>query len=112
MPTQNSIVKFLVEQMHGAGVLVAKPMFGEYGIWCDGKIVALVGDDTLFLKPTAAGRKMTEGFDEEPAYPGAKASIVIPSDRWEDGEWMANLIRTTAADLPAPKPKAPKKQKD
>ncbi len=112
MPTDFSTVKILLEQMQGAGAVTAKHLFGEYGIWCDGKMVALVCDDILFLKPTTAGRAMTEGFAEEPPYLGAKPNIVIPSDRCEDREWMAALIRITTAELPAPKPKLPKKPRD
>jgi hypothetical protein len=33
-------------------------MFGEYAIYCDGKVVALVCDDQFFLEPTAAGRAL------------------------------------------------------
>ncbi len=33
--------------------LSARKMFGEYALYLDGKVVALVCDDQLFLKPTA-----------------------------------------------------------
>ena len=32
--------------------LSARKMFGEYALYLDGKVVALVCDDQLFLKPT------------------------------------------------------------
>jgi TfoX/Sxy family transcriptional regulator of competence genes len=31
-------------------------MFGEYGVYCDEKFVALICDDTLFVKPTPISR--------------------------------------------------------
>jgi TfoX/Sxy family transcriptional regulator of competence genes len=31
-------------------------MFGEYAIYCNEKVVALVCDNQVFVKPTAAGR--------------------------------------------------------
>ncbi len=108
MASQQTTVDHLVDQMQAAGHVTAKKMFGEYGLYCDGKIVALVCDDLLFVKPTAVARTRTAGFDEAPPYPGAKPSIVIPTDKWEDREWLSELIRASAAELPPPKEKRPK----
>ena len=109
MATQQSVADFLVDQMAEAGVVTARKMFGEYGIYCDGKMPAILSDDMLFVKPTPGVKALTEGFDEVPPYPGAKPSVLIPADRWEDREWLCHLIKTATADLPLPKPKAPKR---
>jgi len=77
-------------------------MFGEYGIWREGKVVALVCDDQLFVKPTAPGRALAADAIEAPAYPGAKPSLLIDAERWDDREWLAALIVATADALPAP----------
>jgi DNA transformation protein len=50
--SQQKTVDYIVEQSAGAGTMTAKKMFGEYGLYCDGKIVALICDDQLFIKPT------------------------------------------------------------
>jgi TfoX/Sxy family transcriptional regulator of competence genes len=42
MSSQQSTVDFIVEQMAKAGAVSARKMFGDYGIYCDGKMVALV----------------------------------------------------------------------
>ena len=52
MASQQSTVDFLLDQMAGAGALVAKKMFGETGLYCDGKMFAIVADDQLYIKPT------------------------------------------------------------
>jgi DNA transformation protein len=84
-------------------------MFGEYGMYCDGKIIALICDDQLFIKPTAAGRAyLGEVTDGEP-FPGAKPYFLIEGDRWDDADWLADLVKTTADDLPLPKPKKARK---
>ncbi|MCX8508766.1 MAG: TfoX/Sxy family protein, partial [Rhodobacteraceae bacterium] len=41
----------VLEQIQGAGVVAIRKMFGEYGVYCDGKVVALVCDNQVFLKP-------------------------------------------------------------
>lgn len=85
-------------------------MFGEYALYCDEKVVALICDDRLFVKPTEAGRSFAEHAEEAPPYPGSKPFILIEEDRWEDRTWLTELIRLTAAALPLPKPKKPKRK--
>jgi TfoX/Sxy family transcriptional regulator of competence genes len=85
-------------------------MFGEYALYCDKKVVALVCDDNLFVKITEAGKAFNvDGYQEGFAYPGAKVSMLIDGDQIEDADWLSELIRITADSLPLPKPKKPKK---
>ncbi|KVR49615.1 TfoX/Sxy family protein [Burkholderia ubonensis] len=105
MASSQSTVDFIVEQMAAAGAVLARKMFGEYGIYCDGKMVALVCDDRLFVKPTPDGKAFLGECEEGPPYPGAKPCFVISGERWDEREWLSRLIRITAAQLPPPKPR-------
>ena len=78
-------------------------MFGEYGLYCDGKMVAMVCDDRLFVKPTTRGRALAIDTEEAPPYLSAKPCLLIAPERWEDGEWLGELFRASAAELPFPK---------
>ena len=103
-------VDFIVEQMAEAGDVSARKMFGEYAIYCRGKVVALFCDDQLFVKPTDAGRAFLGKVKEAPPYPGAKPYFSISGDQCEDGEWLSELVRVTERALPPAKPKpAPKR---
>ncbi|MBL7711628.1 MAG: TfoX/Sxy family protein [Chitinophagaceae bacterium] len=104
MATDQQFVDFLLGQIRHAGQISAKKMFGEYGIYADGKIFGLVCDNKLFLKPTAAGRAFIGTPQEAPAYPGAKPSFLI-EEQIEDHKWLSELIRITVDELPEPKPK-------
>ena len=108
MATDQEFMEFLADQISGAGEISYRKMFGEYAIYCGGKVVALVCDNQLFVKPTSAGRAYVGEPTEAPAYPGAKNSFLI-EDAFEDREWISELIRITAKALPAPKPKKPKR---
>jgi TfoX/Sxy family transcriptional regulator of competence genes len=108
MSSDEKFVKFIVDQIEDAGVISSKKMFGEYGIYCDGKIVALVCDDQLFVKQTDGGRAFIGDIVEAPPYPGARLSFLIEG-KFEDREWISNLIRITARELPAPQPKKKRK---
>lgn len=102
MASSQGTVDFIVEQMAAAGTISARKMFGEYGIYCDGKMAALVCDDRLFVKPTPEGRAFLGTCEESSPYPGAKPHLVISGERWDDREWLSALIRITAAQLPVP----------
>ena len=108
MATDQEFVDFLVDHMASAGDVAFRKMFGEYALYCDGKVVALVCDNQLFVKPTPGGRAFIGEPTEAPAYPGAKKSFLI-EDAFEDRDWISELIRITAQELPAPKPKKPKR---
>lgn len=108
MATQQRKIDFLLERATGAGTVTAKPMFGEYGVYVDGKMIGSVCDGQLFVDPTVSGRTHAEPVSDAPPYPGAKPQMLISADRWEDAEWLGELLRITAAELPAPKPRKPK----
>jgi TfoX/Sxy family transcriptional regulator of competence genes len=107
MSSNIGFVEFIVDQVSDAGIITYKKMFGEYAIYSDGKIVALVCDNKLFVKATEGGRSFIKDVVEVPPYPGAKLSFFI-EDKFEDREWISNLIRITVNELPEPKPKKKK----
>ena len=104
MASDLGFVEYVCDQISGAGQVSSRKMFGEYAIYCDGKVVALVCDDRLFVKQTPRGRALIGYVVEAPPYPGAKPHFLI-EDRLDDREWMAELIRVTASELPLLKPK-------
>lgn len=99
MATDAAFVEFVTDQMSDAGRIAARKMFGEYAIYCDDKVVALVCDNQLFVKPTKKGRAFIGDVTEAPPYPGAKPYFLI-EDRFEDREWISTLIGITARELP------------
>lgn len=110
MASDKEFVEFVVEQVQGAGSITYLKMFGEYGIYCNGKIVALICDNKLFIKPTDTGRAFIGHVTEAPPYPGAKNSFLI-EDKIEDSDWLSELIKITEKELPIPKPKRKSKKK-
>ncbi|MDZ7630329.1 MAG: TfoX/Sxy family protein [Gemmatimonadaceae bacterium] len=110
MATTQATVDFICEQAGLADRLTARKMFGEYALYVDGKVVALVCDDTLFLKPTTAGRALLGATDERPPYPGAKLHFCV-AEQLDDRDLLRQLLLTTADALPAPKAKATPKER-
>lgn len=105
MASDLQFVEYVCEQISGAGRVSHRRMFGEFAVYCDGKIVALVCDNQFFLKPTVAGKALLGDVKEAPPYPGAKPYYLIDA-QLDDAEVLAEAVRATAAALPLPKAKA------
>ncbi len=105
MSSSQSTVDFLSDQLADAGKITSRKMFGEYAIYCNKKVVAFVCDDQLFVKPTEKGRSFIKKVVEKPAYPGSKMYFWISDEHWDDSDWMSELIKLTAQEVPEPKPK-------
>ena len=110
MASDLEFVEFVVDQIKGAGDITFRKMFGEYAIYLNGKIVALVCDNQFFVKPTNAGREFIDDVVEAPPYPGAKPSFLI-GEQIEDKDWISNLVLITEKELPEPNPKKKGKRK-
>lgn len=106
MACTQEFIGYLCQQLAGAGEISARKMFGDYGVYCDGKIIGLACDNQFFLKKTAAGEAVRPALREAPPYEGAKPHLLV--EDLEDGEGLARLVRETWAELPLPKPKKPK----
>lgn len=105
MASAQTFVDYIAEQMAAAGDVRSRKMFGEYAIYCNDKVIALVCDNKLYLKVTKTGLKLLPNATHEPAYQGAKPSILIPEELYDDHEFMTKLARETSNELPMPKPK-------
>ncbi len=107
MASDKDFLNFIVEQIENAGQISHIKMFGEYGIYSDGKLFALVCDNKLFIKPTEEGRIFINDVVEASPYPGAKPRFLI-EEKLEDRDWLSELVRITVKALPEPKPKKKK----
>ncbi|MFZ5952175.1 MAG: TfoX/Sxy family protein [Candidatus Rifleibacteriota bacterium] len=107
MASSQDFVDYVVDQISWSVPVTSKKMFGEFAIYCGGKIVAMICDDQVFVKPTGKGREFIGEVVEGPPYPGAKPCFIV-TDQVDDREWLSRLIQLTSAELPQPKPKVKK----
>jgi DNA transformation protein len=105
-------MEYLVDQMRNLKGLRYRAMFGEYALYYNDKVVALVCDDELFVKITPEGKEyLGDGYTEGQPYPGAKPWMQVSGDLIEDGEYISKLIMITEKVLPEPKKKLKKSKK-
>lgn len=110
MASDLEFVKYVVDQIDASADIRFRAMFGGYTLYSHDKVVALICDNQLFVKPTEAGRAFIGKVVEAPPYPGAKNSFLI-EEQIDDTEWLTQLIAITEAELPKPKPRKKKKKK-
>jgi TfoX/Sxy family transcriptional regulator of competence genes len=104
MASEQKFVDFIVEQMDIPEKISSKKMFGEYGLYFEDKMFALVCDNKLYIKPTISGKDYITDLVEESPYPGAKPCFLI-EEKLDDKVWLKKLVEITVKELPEPKPK-------
>jgi TfoX/Sxy family transcriptional regulator of competence genes len=104
MASSIETVQYIIDQAGLGSRLACKKMFGEFALYLDSKIVALICDNQLFLKPTSEGKAYLGIVSELPPYPGAKNFFVLASEL-DDPDRLSEALKITAAALPEPKPK-------
>lgn len=108
MATSQTTIDHLLDQLAAAGRVTARKMFGEYCLYLSDKPVALVCDNTLFVKPTTAGRELMPNVPGGSPYPGAKPHLKLLPDDWDDRDRLCELLRITFAELPPAPAKRPR----
>nr|WP_294513711.1 TfoX/Sxy family protein [uncultured Bilophila sp.] len=104
MASSLEFMHFVAARLGGAGAITYRKMFGEYCVYCDGKLFGCVCDDRLLVKNTEPGRALMPDGRLEPPYEGGKPMLRI--ERLEDGDFLKALVRVTCEALPSPKKKA------
>lgn len=105
MPTSKSTIDFVLEKLGNSPRFSARAMFGEYALYADNKVVALVCDDQLFVKICPASEPLEKVCDKDAPYPGAKPYYAISEDQIEKIGNLPAILMNISASLPAKKPK-------
>jgi DNA transformation protein len=112
MATEQSCADYVLDQLSSLRDVFGRKMFGEYALYHKGKVVALICDNTLYIKNTGqgelfVGENCTKGFP----FPGAKLWLKISDEQIEDSDWLVQLVQITEENMPVSKPRFTKKIK-
>ena len=107
MASSKEYLDFILEQLSGLDGVTFRPMMGEYILYRHGKIVGGIYDDRFMVKPTRSAETMMPDANRELPYEGAKEMLLV--DNVDSREFLAELLTAMDGELPAPKPKKPKK---
>jgi TfoX/Sxy family transcriptional regulator of competence genes len=104
MASDFGFIEYLCDQLQGAGTITYRKMFGEYALYCEGKVVG----NSLFVKPAQATEALYGDGPRGAPFAGAKAWYAV-QERVDDRQWLCALVRATEAAMPLPGPKKARK---
>lgn len=108
MSSKPEFVQFIADQLESAGQITYRKMFGEYGMYCNGKLFAVICDDQFFIKITETGAQIAPDLETAPPYNGAKPYFLI--EDIDNRDFLTKLVTETCKSLPEPKPKKERKK--
>jgi TfoX/Sxy family transcriptional regulator of competence genes len=100
MATQPGTIEFLLSKLHEPKRFTARPMFGEYALYADDKVVALVCDDLLYVKIVPASSELAEVCEKGQPYPGAKPHYLVEEGQLSSLPNLTRIFIAIAAWLP------------
>lgn len=108
MATQPDTVEFILGKLRDRQRFTTRAMFGEYALYADGKVVALICDDRLYVKITDASQDLAGQCEQGHPYPGAKAHYIVDEGQLSTLTRLPAILAGIAASRPEPRPKRDK----
>jgi hypothetical protein len=103
MATQRATIDFLLEKLREPRRFTARAMFGEYALYADGRVVALVCDDRLYVKLLPASQALEPLCEQGHPYPGAKLHYIVEEGHLTSLPTLASILFAIAQSLPEKK---------
>lgn len=123
MATQKETVDFILEKLEGmndeyvhtntstntrnstndTGVFSTRAVFGEYALYANNKVVALICDDQLFVKIMPASAKLEDICEKSEPYRGAKPYYLVEESQLSQIDGLVRILFDIAKSLPEKK---------
>jgi hypothetical protein len=103
MATQKETIEFILGKLRDRSRFSARAMFGEYALYADGKVVALVCDNLLYVKILPASQALERWCEKGEPYPGAKPHYLIEEGQLSTIESLPAILGAIAESLPEKK---------
>ena len=105
MATQKETVEYILEALDDDKTFSARPMFGEFALYANQQVVALICDDTLYVKIMPASQALASSCKQGQPYPGAKAYYIVAEEQLHTIDHLPQILRNIADEIPAKKRK-------
>lgn len=96
MATQRETAEYILEQL-GSPRFTTRAMFGEYALYADGQVVALICDDLLYVKILPESAALATACEQGEPYPGAKLHYVVDESQLSELEDLPDILYAIAA---------------
>jgi hypothetical protein len=94
-------VDFLLGKLRQPKRFSARAMFGEYALYADGKVVALICDDRLYVKILPASKELEPLCEKGEPYPRARLHYLVDEGQLSTIHTLPKLLCALAASSPA-----------
>lgn len=111
MATQKETVEFILGKLRDAKRFSARAMFGEYALYADGEVVALICDDRLYVKILPASRELEAQCEQGPPFPGAKPHYLVDEGQLSTLPNLPAILLAIAKSRVTKKKKSPAKNR-
>ncbi len=108
--TRKETADFILRKLGHPERFHVKAMFGEFALYADGKPVAFICDDQLFVKIMPESVALND-CEQGQAYPGSKPYYLVSEDRIDADRKLASTLLAMAEALPLPRAKKGKGRK-
>lgn len=109
MASTKEYLNYILGQLSELEEITHYAMMGEFIIYYHGKIVGGIYNIQLLVKPVSAAKELMPNAPFTLPYEGAKEMLLV--ENVDDKQFLAQLFEKMYPELPAPKPKKPKKKK-
>ena len=105
MSTRKDTATFILHHLGHPERFTVRAMFGEFALYAEGKPVAFICDDQLFVKIMDESAVLKRRCERAPAYPGSKDYYLVPEDVITGDRKLPEMLLRMSASLPPPKGK-------
>lgn len=103
MPSSQSYLEFILEQLSGLNDITYRQMMGEYIIYYRDKIVGGIYDNRFLVKPVKSAREKMPDAPLQLPYEGAKEMLLV--DNVDNRDFLTDLVSGMFDELPEVKKK-------
>ena len=101
-------MEFILQKLGNDKRFSTRAMFGEYALYADGKVVALICNDLLYVKMLPASADLGEICERDAPYPGAHMHYVVAEEQLSNIENLPEMLFEVAKAVPDKKVKKKK----
>lgn len=99
MATDKATAEGILAQLLAVADARMRPMFGEYVVYVDEKVIGQINEGRLSIKVTKFGEQFAPKLERASPYPGAKPTFVVPPEKLADAACPRNFVSGTRRQL-------------
>lgn len=107
MATSKEYALFVENLFRGLDGFSMKRMFGEYGIYLQGRVLGFLCDEQILLQDTPTARKLLPDAERKELFPGSKLFIIFSDEG--NHHLLQSVAQAIWEELPVPKPRKSRK---